>query len=382
MSEWKAENAAMRARGMSCLGRSKEIQKRYFATKTVDAVRSMVRRDDDRAAIKAGKQTAQQQGAEDATIYKKVYGLIKVGATTGQVAQMLGVSARVADTLIEDLRADGYNILTAGGVHTLNKVAVATENIIREEWNGDRVIRFGVVADCHINNKCTQITFLHKLYDIFQREGINTVYNAGDIDDGEKMHKGHEYELYNHGADEHVAEIVRVYPQRSGIETQFITGNHDLSYIKLIGLDIGDRIAQQRPDMRYLGREDAKVYITENCCLELLHPGGGTAYAISYKPQKIVESMSGGEKPNILIVGHFHKAEWLFYRNVHILQGGCTEAQTQFMRSKQLAAMMGGFIVEVRVHDDGSIDEIQYRFFPFYKAIGNDYMNWRDFNRA
>ncbi|HMM30358.1 MAG TPA: hypothetical protein PKB13_01135, partial [Clostridia bacterium] len=216
-------------------------------------------------------------------------------------------------------------------------------NITHERWNGRRTIRFGLMGDTQINSKYTQITHLHTLYDFYASEGIRDVYNTGDIDEGEQMRQGHQYECYNQGADDHVDEIIRVYPKRTGITTHFITGNHDASMIKHCGYDIGRGIAEKRSDMKYLGRDCAVIYLTPNCTLELRHPWDGSAYALSYKTQKMIDAMSGGEKPHILAVGHYHKAEYLFYRNVHCFQTGCLQAQTPFMRGKSLAAHMGGW---------------------------------------
>ena len=374
MSDWRFENARMRAAEINCMERARRIQELFFPDKTMQAVRSLIRRDDIKAIPAPAKEPT------NSNIYKQAYLLIKTsGATDEDLAAALGVSARVACTIVEDLRADGYNVLTLDGVHTLSRVSVPTSKTIRETWNGDKVIRFGVVSDCHINNEDTQITHLHDIYDTFAREGVEMVYNVGDIDEGEKMRAGQEYELYNHGVDRHVDEIVRVYPYRPGITTRFITGNHDLAFLRNIGCDIGERIAAKRADMEYVGREYAKVMLTDNCSVGLIHPGGGSAYAISYKPQKIAESLSGGGKPNILLIGHYHKAEWFFYRNIHMIQAGCFEAQTPFMQRNQLAAMVGGFIVEVHVSEDGSVNCIVPRFYPYYEMIEKDYLNWRDF---
>jgi len=79
--------------------------------------------------------------------------------------------------------------------------------------------------------------------------------------------------------------------------------------------------------------------------LRLFHPGGGTAYALSYHPQKWAESLSGGEKPHIALIGHYHKTEYLFYRNIHIYQGGTFQMQTPYMRRKKLSAHLGGWVV-------------------------------------
>lgn len=250
--------------------------------------------------------------------------------------------------------------------------------VIRNKWTGDKIIRFGLMGDTQINSKFTQITHLHKFYDICQQEGIETVYHTGDIDEGEEMRLGHKYECYTQGADDHIDEIEKVYPQRKGITTHFITGNHDHSIFKRVGFDIGPVIASRRADMKYLGRDDAVIMLTPNCSLQLKHPGDGSAYALSYKIQKMVDALSGGEKPHIMAVGHYHKAEVLpLYRNVQCIQTGCFQAQTSFMKSKGLAAHMGGYLIEVNVDEEGTITRFKNEFIPFYKAIKEDYKNWR-----
>lgn len=152
---------------------------------------------------------------------------------------------------------------------------------------------------------------------------------------------------------------------------------HDASILKRAGHDIGRSIAEKRKDMVYLGADNALVMLTPNCSMLLTHPWAGSAYSISYRPQKMIEAMSGGEKPNILVIGHFHKAEYLFYRNIHSFQAGTFQAQTPFMRGKSLAAMLGGWIVEVEVNLDGTISKIKQEYIPYYQAIKDDWKNWR-----
>lgn len=250
-------------------------------------------------------------------------------------------------------------------------------NVVQSSWSKERTIRFGMVGDTHFNSNWVQITHLHNLYDQFAKAGIKNVYHAGDIDEGEDMRKGHKYECYNQGSDDHVAEIVKNYPKRNGIETKFILGNHDASFIKLSGQDIGVAIAKERNDMIYLGRDNADIKLTPNCTLQLVHPWDGSAYALSYKMQKMLDAMSGGEKPNILAVGHYHKLMYIFYRNVHAFQVGTGQAQTFFMRGHSLSAMMGGWIVEVEVASDGTITRIYQECIPYYTAIKDDWKNWR-----
>ncbi len=244
------------------------------------------------------------------------------------------------------------------------------------KWDGTTTLRFAIMGDTQFGSKYAQITYLHQFYDLCAREGIKDVYHTGDITDGLKMRSGHEYELHEHSADGQLDDVVRNYPKRDGITTHFITGNHDASLYKHVGYDIGRAIAKDRPDMKYLGRDCAVVHLTPNCTLELRHPWDGTAYAISYKIQKMIEAMEADSKPNILAVGHYHKAEYIFYRNVHALQTGCFQGQTPFTRGKGISVHMGGWIVTIRVDENGYIQGFAPEFIPFYYSIKDDYTNF------
>lgn len=244
-------------------------------------------------------------------------------------------------------------------------------------WNGTHVIRFGLIGDTQMGSKYTQLTHLHDFYNICKNAGIRDIYHTGDITDGLKMRQGHEYELYLNSVDDMVNDVVDNYPKIDGITTHFITGNHDASLYKQVGYDIGKAIAERRSDMDYLGRDCSVVNITPNCTLEMRHPWDGTAYALSYKPQKMIEAMESDSKPNILAIGHYHKAEYLFYRNVHCIQTGCFQSQTPYTRGKGIAVNMGGWIVTVVVNDDGTIAGISPMFVPYYKACTDDYKNFR-----
>lgn len=246
----------------------------------------------------------------------------------------------------------------------------------RGDWDGTRTLVFGLIGDTHINSKYTQLTYLNHFYSICSDRGIKDIYHTGDIDEGEQMRIGHQYDCYTQGADSHINEIVKNYPRFEGVTTHFITGNHDASIYKRCGVDIGKSIAAKRPDLDYLGRDCARIEITPNCILELRHPWDGTAYAISYKTQKMMDGMEADSKPNILAVGHYHKMEYLFYRNIHCFQTGCFQCQTPFTRGRGISVHLGGWIVTVEVDKLGHIQMITPQMVPFYKGIENDYNNW------
>ena len=244
------------------------------------------------------------------------------------------------------------------------------------KWNGTTILKFAIIGDTQLGSKYAQISHLKSFYELCASEGIKDVYHTGDVTDGLKMRSGHEYELYKTSADDMVQDVIENYPRIEGITTHFITGNHDASIYKQVGYDIGNTISEKRPDMKYLGRDCALIFLTPNCKLELRHPWDGTAYALSYKPQKMIEAMESDSKPNILAIGHYHKAEYLFYRNVHCLQTGCFQGQTPYTRGKGISVHIGGWIVTIHVDKNGTIIRFGSEFVPYYSSIKDDYKQY------
>lgn len=232
-------------------------------------------------------------------------------------------------------------------------------------------VRFGVITDTQYGSLYTNFTCIEAAYSTFKKEGISNVYHIGDMCDGEKMYRGQTYELMAHGADAQVGEVQENYPMIEGITTYFILGNHDLSFWKTAGTDIGEKISNRRSDLICLGKEQVDVPVKTPggyIKLRLSHPGKGTAYALSYHPQKYIEQLSGGEKPHILLFGHWHKAELIpMYRNVCAIQCGCAQSQTPFMMRNNIAAHVGFWIVEATVNEPKLISRFRAEFFAIFE---------------
>jgi len=222
------------------------------------------------------------------------------------------------------------------------------------EARRDCSIRFALTGDRHTGSLYQHGDALAAFYEFASREGIETVYDCGDILAGHRVYKGQEFELRDLGFEAQLARLAKDAPR--SIRTRFITGNHDASFKNSCGVPVGRMIEQTVPGYEFLGEEQARVqFDTPNgpFVFGLIHPGGGSAYSLSYKPQKIVESLEGGTKPNFLGIGHFHKAEMMpTYRNVCVTQVGTFERQTPFMARGGLAAHVGGWIIEVTVGKD------------------------------
>lgn len=279
---------------------------------------------------------------------------------------------------IEHLRNQGYSILS---IHFGNTIAYKMDRVIKETYyefkhyhDVEKLIKIGIISDTHIGSNYWQPTYLEMAYDDFEKEGITKVYHAGDISDGTYPNRaGNIYEIHSHGLDQQVDEIVERFPRRENITTYFITGNHDATHMMNGGADIGKSLSKIRKDLVYLGHEYAKVWLTEHIDLDLVHPRDGSSYALSYKPQKRIDAMSGGTKPKIMAVGHYHKNLSMFYRNIHTFMLASFQAQSPFLRGMGLVSDVGYIILEIKANKDGDIIELNGRYKPFYKPIDEKY---------
>jgi len=244
---------------------------------------------------------------------------------------------------------------------------------------------FGVCSDFHAGSIFARADVVAALYEhwawVMKEEGLESwdVYVAGNILEGpgKRNFNLHEIASGGHTMDGQFGLLLEMVPKITGITTWVLTGDcHEGWWAKEVGLNVGmhlERFAADhgREDIRYLGfmQKDVIYRCPEgDCVVRLFHPGGGTAYALSYRPQKIVEALQGGTKPDVLIIGHFHKAEHIpGYRNVEVLQAGCCQDQSSFMAKKSLAAHVGGWTVTMWMDSSGVIR----RFLPEWSGFFN-----------
>lgn len=309
---------------------------------------------------------------------ERLISAIKQYPTLDELATKFGISRGRALDLCDQLKKDGLNVFLRGDRVALEAIPAQVpydEDLHLYLSDAKGKYKFGVVSDNHLGSRYAREDVLHSLYDWFAAEGITKVFNGGNWIDGEASFNKHDLSV--HGMDQQLAYWAKNYPQREGITTYYVAGDdHEGWYAKREGVDIGLRAQQTaesmgRKDLRYLGYMEAYIKLQhsatgESSELMVVHPGGGTAYALSYSPQKWIEALQGGEKPAVIIFGHWHKMEFMNYRNVWAISAGTTEDQTPFMRKKRIEAHVGGLIVELVQNDRGAILECTPRFKRFF----------------
>jgi predicted phosphodiesterase len=288
-----------------------------------------------------------------------------------QLADLLDLSPKRIRSLVEELQREGHQIAMDHAEAKLNREPPGVAPRITHTFKGT-VYRFGVISDTHICSKHADLEGLARAYEEFAKEGVTKVYHAGNIAEGQDCYPGQSALITHWGAHAQAEQVATLIPVIPGVTTYFIGSSscHEGGYFKKTGLEFG-RMPEigARKDLIYLGLDEADVTLRGTkgeATMRLSHPGSGSAYALSYKPQKQIESYSGGEKPAILVIGHYHKQIELYVRNVIAICAGCLEFQTPFMRKRSLEAHRCFTICEAHIEADGSVSRWKREVFHLH----------------
>lgn len=250
--------------------------------------------------------------------------------------------------------------------------------------------KVGLISDNQLSNMTSRLDVLHAAYDRYEAEGITDVYHAGNVIDG--YCRFNVFEIVAESGPSLEAQCryaAAKYPKKKSITTHFITGEcHEGWYAKTAGFNVGLYMENAfkrfgREDLSYIGHLEADVAIKigkgPGAIMRLVHPLGGTAYAVSYKTQKWAEALQGGEKPQMVLMGHYHKAGYFIDREVHCVLAGTTSDQSSFMRSHLIPAHVGFWVAELGVRG-AVIDSLSVEFTRFYDK--GYYQQWARVNPA
>lgn len=320
------------------------------------------------------KEREQSENKSENSLKSSVLQALKNPITLVDLCNKVDASPKKVEEILSTIVDEKYNLIRDGETMSVsNKLKEGGLKKIKLEKFDNETYKFGFCGDNHLGSKHARLDVLHALYERFKEEGVTTVYNTGNWIDGEAPRINF-HELTVRGLTNQIDYFVQNYPKVEGITTYFVAGDdHEGWYVQREGIDIGSyaELAARkagRTDLVYLGYVEADVEYEApegSAHIKVMHPGGGSAYALSYSPQKMIESFSGGEKPSILLLGHYHKFDYIYYRNVHCIQTGTTQDQTVFMRKKKLQAHVGGGIVEFQMSKKGVVNRLKVEWMPF-----------------
>lgn len=331
---------------------------------------------------RAGRAIGRSESTESivAPLDERLLGMLGAGPVpVGSVCLGLGATKKIVDYLISGLQERGYDIIEECGMYLLDRRGVQSENVIVEKWDGAKAIKFLALSDTHLCSKYQQLGFLNEAYDMAIAEGCQFAIHCGDLGDGfYKNREDHIYELFKAGYDDQLEYCLKAYPRRklpdgSIFKTKIIGGNHDHTHKKNGGANFVKAFASHREDVEFLGQGFCKIWLTPKCDLDVVHPGDGSQYAISYSSQKMIDALQGGQKPKVMLVGHHHKGLYYSYRNIHTFEVPCLQEQTPFERGAKIFVVVGWWIITLHVSEDGTVHRVVPEFVQKYEMIREDF---------
>lgn len=292
------------------------------------------------------------------------------GLTYGDFESKHSIGQTEASNILDELERRGYTVgyreIGANGTK-LWHLETNTEKRF-SAGSGDGVYKFGLISDTHLGSAEEHLEELNDFYDRLEERGIDTVFHAGDISDGWKVYKHHHQQLKPEAIGwENLREyVVNNYPRRDGIDTYYITGNHDYKLWKRSGIYFGQEIDERRDDLHWLGAMEASIVFDQenDIDLELLHPSGGVPYSLGYKAQKLYRERDPENRPTLGAIGHLHGRMQANAHGVESFYTGAWQGPTPYVKRKGLPTNVGGWIVELEIRN-GEV-----------RQLGTDWINY------
>lgn len=285
----------------------------------------------------------------------------------------LDLSPKALTQLLADAKSSGLALRVApGGVGVGHAEPTGVQDTGIVPPTVGKRFRLGVISDLHLGSKYALRAQLRDCIKRLYRAKVRDIVIVGDLLDGCYRHG--EFELSHSGLADQTTDLLATLPQYPGLTYHAITGNHDFTFTEKTGVDVGAYIVGQfaaagRKDLKFYGDRAATLRIG-GTTVRLLHPLGSCSYAISYKLQKFVEAFDSGEKPGVLLVGHYHRSCYVYSRGVHTL--ACPTFQgpgSAFGRALGLGSQaIGGLLLSWKLTEVGTLREFGIRPISYFKA--------------
>lgn len=286
---------------------------------------------------------------------------LRQGMTYEDFEQEYDIGQDKARNVVNHLKSTGRNIEE----ETLDQYGTKLYRLSEEvddqfRWvQEDGDYQFAVISDTHLGSSGEQLDSLENFYDRLEEQGIDVVFHAGDISDGtvknngRGVYRGHSNHLKPEaiGWDRLLDYVQENYPERDGIDTLFIEGNHDHQLFKNTGIRFGEQLAEARDDLHFLGDSYANVDLGD-VDMDLVHPSGGAPYTLGYRAQTWLRDKPDEEKADITVFGHLHQFLNAETEGSQVLYAGAWQGSTPFLERKGIKPKAGGWIIDMEVEDE------------------------------
>jgi hypothetical protein len=227
-----------------------------------------------------------------------------------------------------------------------------------------------VISDLHYGSKYCLREAIADFIGKMHARGVRHVLCPGDLLEG--MYRHAFGELSHSGLEDQTADAIEHLPQHPGLHYHYITGNHEETFARASGVNVGRYIEGAfrqagRGDLHHYGDRGAFLSLY-GAVVHLWHPTGSTAYAKSYKLQRMASGYPVELKPHLLLAGHWHTFCHVEERGVQAI--ACPTFQHglgPFGRSLGTTPAIGGLLLQWRMTEAGTMREFSLRRYPYYE---------------
>jgi predicted phosphodiesterase len=298
------------------------------------------------------------------TPLERLVRLVRKPVDLETLCNRLNLSPRATLHLAAQARKKGHAVEILGGEIALRPASPGVDiTEVRIAPTGSEHV-FAVATDLHFGSKyhlrAQFLDFIDRSYKV----GARVIFLPGDLLDGCYRHG--RWELTHHGFQDQAEDFVKSLPQKPGLSYYAITGNHDQTFEDSSGIVVHTALqdmfrAAGRRDVHMLGARGATVCLRaprerRGLVVTMWHPLKGPAYALTYKMQKWIEGCSVGQKPDVLLVGHWHQSCYFNQRGIHAMSCGTFQGGgSAFGKALGGAPSIGGWTVHYALTTDGTV---------------------------
>ena len=329
--------------------------------------------------IEKEEQNQEEQDQEEKTdemLIEELQELIKKEKNISQVASTLGISEYEVLGLVHVLIKEGKNIIVKqydDGFHLLNQGDKVDKETSKYSFETDdnNEFKFVAISDTRLGSKSQQLAILNDIYRKAQEMGIHNVILCGNISAGLKPITDTESNFID-ATQAQIDYIVANYPKVDGITTYFISGKLDDKHISVNNINIGKRIAEQRPDMIYLGEDICDISI-DRAKMQVMNSKLNKTYTASYRTQQTIDAYRSEDKPDILLYGGHLQMEKYRHRDVNCISVPSVCATDKEMKTKRYSNTIGAWYVTVKTDEKGKLESVNAIDSPYYVSNKEDY---------
>jgi len=198
----------------------------------------------------------------------------------------------------------------------IKTMTMQQSKIIDETVWEKNYLKLGISSDKHYNDKACDEWAIRDLYAEFDSEKVDAVVDGWDMTAWLWVYKWQMFDLLNVSFSDQLNHVVKQHPHlKNWKKTYAINGNHDLARNDIAGMNFGEELEKQRPDIVNIGSYQWNITLND-IKIWLQHGSKWLPYAVSYHLQKYIEKLPQGKEPDIYCLWHYHTALMMDYHGI------------------------------------------------------------------